>query len=196
MEQQPPAEHEARERQVRASSAAGARIPRHSPEEELVEVLNPAGAAVAGVLRRVASPHGVAFGGRDEIPWVEVRAEQLVSVLTRCRDNRELRMDLLHCLFAVDYQDHLQLVYILYSLQFHHKAIVKVNLPYEHADEEVAAPSAVAVWEAAGWYERETHDLFGVVFVGNPDPSPLLLYEGFQGFPGRKRFPLHQYKEY
>ena len=46
------------------------------------------------------------------------------------------------------------------------------------------------------WFEREGHDLFGVVFQGHPNLAPLLLYEGFEGYPGRKSFPFHEYSEY
>ena len=62
--------------------------------------------------------------------------------------------------------------------------------------ENPVADSVTGLWVAAGWYERETHDLFGVVFEGNPDLSPLLLYEGFEGYPGLKSFPLHDYEEW
>ena len=59
-----------------------------------------------------------------------------------------------------------------------------------------AIATVTDLWEAASWYERETHDLFGVEFAGNPDLSPLLLYEGFEGHPGLKSFPLHDYEEW
>ena len=51
------------------------------------------------------------------------------------------------------------------------------------------------LWEAAGWYEREAHDLFGVVFDGNDDLAPLLLYDEFEGHPMRKDFPTTGYVE-
>ena len=53
-----------------------------------------------------------------------------------------------------------------------------------------------SVWRGANWFEREAHDLFGVVFNGHPDLRPLLLYEGFEGYPGRKEFPSHEYTEW
>ncbi|WP_347221931.1 NADH-quinone oxidoreductase subunit C [Mycolicibacterium poriferae] len=59
-----------------------------------------------------------------------------------------------------------------------------------------ALPSVTSVWRAADWYEREAHDLFGVHFEGHPDLSPLLLYEGFAGYPGRKEYPFNDYQEF
>ena len=64
--------------------------------------------------------------------------------------------------------------------------MVKTSVP----PDAPSVPSIVSVWRGAGWYEREAHDLFGVAFEGHPDLSPLLLYEGFEGFPGRKSFPV------
>jgi NADH-quinone oxidoreductase subunit C len=101
-------------------------------------------------------------------------------------------MEMLHCLLGVDYQSYIQVVYILYSLALNHKAMLKVNLD----PDKPQVASVTSLWEAASWYERETHDLFGVEFEGSPNMKPLLLYEGFPGFPGRRSFPLHEYKEY
>ena len=49
---------------------------------------------------------------------------------------------------------------------------------------------------AADWHEREAHDLFGVSFEGPPDLAPLLLYDDFEGYPGRKEFPFNEYREF
>jgi NADH-quinone oxidoreductase subunit C len=51
-------------------------------------------------------------------------------------------------------------------------------------------PSATGLFRGAGWAERETHEMFGVVFDGHPGLAPLLLPEGFEGHPLRKDFQL------
>ncbi|MFF5210372.1 NADH-quinone oxidoreductase subunit C [Streptosporangium sp. NPDC000396] len=51
-------------------------------------------------------------------------------------------------------------------------------------------PSAVGVFRGADWHERETFEMFGVIFEGHPNLVPLLLPEGFEGFPLRKDFVL------
>ncbi|WP_326819541.1 NADH-quinone oxidoreductase subunit C [Streptosporangium sp. NBC_01756] len=51
-------------------------------------------------------------------------------------------------------------------------------------------PSAVGVFRGADWHERETFEMFGVVFEGHPNLVPLLLPDGFEGFPLRKDFVL------
>ena len=70
--------------------------------------------------------------------------------------------------------------------------VVKANL--DSSDPKISTVSDI--WLAANWFEREGHDLFGVVFDGHPDLSPLLLYEGFEGHPGLKSFPFHDYDEW
>ncbi|GAA4225375.1 NADH-quinone oxidoreductase subunit C [Streptosporangium album] len=51
-------------------------------------------------------------------------------------------------------------------------------------------PSAVGVFRGADWHERETFEMFGVIFEGHPNLVPLLLPDGFEGFPLRKDFVL------
>ena len=80
----------------------------------------------------------------------------------------------------------------LYSLDNNHHLVVKSNLPYENPH----VTSVISVWLGADWYEREGHDLFGIIFDGHPNLTPLILYEGFEGYPGRKSFPFHEYKEW
>ena len=176
------------------TAQAPARPVRRPPHEEEAppEVLNERGQVTAGILLRVAAPYVVSSGGRDDLPWVEVRAEHLAEVARNCKEHHDLRMEMLHCLLAVDYSEHIQVVYILFSLALNRKVVIKVNVE----EEQPKVPSVCTLWEAASWYERETHDLFGVEFEGNPNMKPLLLYEGFEGFPGRKSFPFHEYQEY
>ena len=56
-------------------------------------------------------------------------------------------------------------------------------------------PSAVGIFNCAGWWEREAWDLFGIYFAGNPDLRRLLTDYGFEGHPLRKDFPLTGYVE-
>jgi NADH-quinone oxidoreductase subunit C len=156
------------------------------------EILNERGEDTAAIVAKLAAPHVLESGGRDDNPWVKLDAEHLHVVAAACRDSDELGMDMLHLQFAVDYIEHIQVVYALYSVANDRKVMLKVDLP----PESPAVASVTDLWIAATWYERETHDLFGVDFPGNDDLSPLLLYEGFEGFPGLKSFPFNEYEEW
>ncbi|MGH8691627.1 MAG: NADH-quinone oxidoreductase subunit C [Burkholderiales bacterium] len=62
-------------------------------------------------------------------------------------------------------------------------------------DEFPKVSSLVEVWPAAGWFEREAFDLFGIVFEGHPDLRRILTDYGFVGHPFRKDFPLSGHVE-
>ena len=165
---------------------------RGPPVEVAEETLSADGERTAGALRLALRDMAVAFGGRDDVPWARVEREDLTRAASACANSPNLGMDMLHCLIAVDYEERIELNYVLFSLARGRKAMLKADVPPDDA----RADSLAGLWEAAVWHEREAHDLFGVEFTGNPDLSPLLLYEGFEGRPGLRSFPLHDYEEW
>ena len=128
--------------------------------------------------------------GDEIVSFIE--PTDILEVCRTLRENSSLEFDYLRCLSVVDYIERLEIVYHLFSLSNRYKVVVKASV----SPEDPLAPSVVAVWPGADWFEREAHDLFGVVFEGHPDLQPLLLYDGFEGFPGRKNFPFHEYDEW
>ncbi len=127
-----------------------------------------------------------------DIPAVRVKPEDIVNVCRTLKEEPRLSFKLLLCLAGVDYREHFQIVYVLLSLEHEHKLVVKTNVPQDNPH----LPTVTSVWRGADWYEREAHDLFGVVFDGHPNLKPLILYEGFEGYPGRKEHPFHDYQEF
>jgi NADH-quinone oxidoreductase subunit C len=68
---------------------------------------------------------------------------------------------------------------------------MRISMTTFAADEGMPiVPSLVDVWNSANWYERETFDMFGIVFEGHPDLRRILTDYGFTGHPFRKDFPL------
>jgi NADH-quinone oxidoreductase subunit C len=82
--------------------------------------------------------------------------------------------------------------YHLFSTTKYHRLRLKVLLN----EEDVHVPSVTGVWRTANWHERETYDLFGVIFDGHPDLRRILLPEDWQGHALRKDFPLRGYEPY
>ncbi len=124
---------------------------------------------------------------------VTVRREAVARVLGFLRDDPRCLFKLLADVCGVDYPDRaerFEIVYNLLSLKLNHRIRVKLAV-----DEEQAVPSVVSVYSAAGWYEREAWDLFGVYFSDHPDLRRLLTDYGFEGHPLRKDFPLTGYVE-
>jgi NADH-quinone oxidoreductase subunit C len=131
-------------------------------------------------------------GVLHDLPQLTIEPEHILRVCRLAKDEPRLDFKLLLCLTCVDYQEHFQMVYFLHSIDHEQTLVIKTNVLY--ADPRL--PSVTSVWQAADWYEREAHDLFGVVFEGHPNLAPLLLYEEFEGYPGRKEYPFYEYQEF
>ena len=119
---------------------------------------------------------------------VYARTRPVVKVLTYLRDDLNCQFKELMDVTAVDYPERerrFDVVYNLLSLTHNRRIRVKVAV-----DEEMAVPSAVSVFSAANWYEREIWDMFGVRFSDHPDLRRLLTDYGFEGHPLRKEFPV------
>jgi len=137
----------------------------------------------AGVPDAVLASHAFRGDATAIVP-----REKLIEVCRFLRDDAELRFDMLLDVTAVDYlgrRPRFEVVYHLYSLPLNHRLRIKVAL--EESDPRV--PSLVPVWVGADWLERETWDLYGIVFEGHPDLRRIYLYEEFQGHPLRKDYP-------
>ena len=172
--------------------AAGARPARRGPRIELAaDALDSKGTALAAL---VSATFGQDVEVGTEVDEVSVRVppERVAKVCERMKVEPELSFDYLRCLSVVDYVDRLEVNYHLFSYGRRHKLVVKADV--EPDDPQL--PSVSGVWRAADWFEREGHDLFGVRFGGHPDPAPLLLYEGFEGRPGLRSYPFHDYDEW
>jgi NADH-quinone oxidoreductase subunit C len=154
--------------------------------------LDDRGQALSALLPSVLQALDVSFGTAFDEVAVVVEPGEVEEVCRRAREHPALDFDYLRSLSVVDYVERLEVNYHLLSLSMRHKMVVKTNLP----PDDPRVPTVTGVWRGANWYEREGHDLFGVVFEGHPDLSPLLLYEGFEGHPGLKSFPFHEYDEW
>lgn len=161
-------------------------------ETEARVVLDGKGEALLELLPHVLKDFEVEVGVTVDEVTVTAHASAIPSICALTKKDPRLDFNYLRCMSAVDYIDRLEVVYHLFSLAKRHKMVLKTSV----SPDEPHVPSIVSVWSGANWFEREAHDLYGVVFEGHPDLSPLLLYEGFEGYPGRKSFPFHDYDEW
>lgn len=124
---------------------------------------------------------------------VQVKRDAIIRCLTFLRDDPKCLFKVMIDLCGVDYPDRperFDVVYHLLSLKLNQRLRVKVA-----TDEENPVPSIVSLYSAAGWFEREAWDLYGIYFADNPDLRRLLTDYGFEGHPLRKDFPLTGYVE-
>ena len=118
-----------------------------------------------------------------------IGASAIADVAMFCRDDDALRLDALMCLSALDRGAHLSVVYNLHSMAHGHVAALRVDVPRTAA----VVPSVERVWTTASWHEREAHDLMGIAFSGHSDLRPLILPEGWEGYPLRKDYEAQEY---
>jgi NADH-quinone oxidoreductase subunit C len=122
-----------------------------------------------------------------------VSPADIVRVLTALRDDRQCLFEVLIDICGVDYPEREKRFDVVYHLLSPRRNL-RIRLKCE-TDEDTAVPSAVEVFPAANWFEREAYDMYGILFSGHPDLRRLLTDYGFQGHPLRKDFPLTGYVE-
>jgi len=115
---------------------------------------------------------------------VDVDAAQLVEVATIVRDDPATRCDLYSVNAGVDTGTELRSVTFVRGIETH--VFVMLRTPCDALEPHV--PTLSSVWTGANWCERETYDMFGIVFDGHPDLRRIFLEESFPGHPLRKAF--------
>ncbi len=84
-----------------------------------------------------------------------------------------------------------EMVYHLLSMENRFRVRIRVRLPGDGP----VIDSLTALWKNADWLEREVYDMFGIRFNGHPNLKRILMYEGFEGHPLRKDYPLKRRQE-
>ena len=105
---------------------------------------------------------------------------------------KDLAFEHLSCITAVDWKDHFESVYHLYSYPLGTTAQLNAVIPYD--DPKIA--SLVDLWNAARYHEREAWDLMGITYKGNPKLERILLPKDFKYHPLRKDFPQETERQY
>jgi NADH-quinone oxidoreductase subunit C len=124
---------------------------------------------------------------------LSVAPSDIVKVMTFLRDDERCQFWCMIDVTAVDWPERerrFDVVYHLLSPKQNRRIRVKVEV-----EESQPVPSVIDVFPGANWYERETYDLYGIMFVGHPDLRRLLTDYGFEGHPLRKDFPLTGFVE-
>ena len=121
---------------------------------------------------------------------LHVKAARLFQVAQVLRDNPALRFEI--CLgvngvhYLADKERELHCVYPLLSMTFNRRIRLEVSVP----DSNPHVPSLVELWAGNNWHERETFDMFGIIFDGHPSLTRILMPDDWIGHPQRKDYPL------
>jgi len=153
------------------------------------DTLDKLGETIAGALPGSIIGHWVAHGELT----VTATARDIVKVATFLRDDERCQFWSIIDVTATDWpgrERRFDVVYHFLSPKQNRRVRVKIEV-----DETMAVPSIIEVFPGADWFERETYDLYGVLFSGHPDMRRLLTDYGFEGHPLRKDFPLTGFVE-
>lgn len=127
---------------------------------------------------------------RDETQLL-VKKENVYAIMKFLKEDSELFYDCLVDITAVDRLElddghRFEMVYHLHSYKTNERVCIKT--PLEEAD--LSIPTMTPLWKTANWQEREIYDLYGISFENHPDMRRILLWEGYDGHPLRKDYPL------
>ena len=125
---------------------------------------------------------------RDELT-LYVKREHVLELAKVLRNDPALRFELLSSVSGVDYigtEHRLHAVYHFTSLTYRRR----VRIEAEVSVEDPHLPSVTPIYPTADWQERETYDMFGIVFDGHPALTRILMPDDWEGFPQRKDYPL------
>jgi len=117
---------------------------------------------------------------------IALPAAALLEIVQKLR--AEFLFDLFLDVTAVDWlgqTPRFEVVHHFYSTRHH----VRVRLKTRVSEQDPTVDTLVPLYGSARFMERECHDMYGIVFRGNADLRPILLYEGFEGHPLRKDYP-------
>jgi NADH-quinone oxidoreductase subunit C len=121
---------------------------------------------------------------------LHVKRERLVEVARTLRDEPSLRFEMCMGVSGVNYPGdtgrELHAIYPLLSVTHNRRLRLEVSAP----DDDPHIPSLVEVWAGNNWHERETFDMFGIIFDGHPGLTRILMPDDWPGHPQRKDYPL------
>jgi NADH-quinone oxidoreductase subunit C len=121
---------------------------------------------------------------------LHIKRDRLVEVAFKLRDTPSLRFEMCLGVSGVHYPERigreLHIVYPLLSLTHNRRIRLEVSVP----ESDPHLPSLVEVWGGTNWHERETWDMFGIIFEGHPGLTRILMPDDWPGHPQRKDYPL------
>lgn len=124
---------------------------------------------------------------RNEVT-VTVSKGEIFEICKFLHTDPDLQYRMLTDLCGVDFYPEFprfEVVYLLYSMTKQQRLRLKVKVGNSES-----VSSVESIWKAADWLEREVYDLFGISFDNHPDLRRILLWDGYEGHPLRKDFPV------
>ncbi len=151
--------------------------PKKIDNQELIEIIG-VKAKSAGIEPRLWEANGQVF--------CQVDPGNIVKFCKLLNEDKELGFEYIRAITGVDYIDHMEVVYSLYSFANNWSINIKARLDAEKPEVE----TITSIYKGADWFEREIWEMFGINIKGHPDLRPLLLVGDEDFHPLKKSFEI------
>ncbi|GGE05204.1 hypothetical protein GCM10011571_02830 [Marinithermofilum abyssi] len=165
----------------RASAKKKKEPPEPSPKQP---VLDRWVRIIRGALGEEAVEDAMINRPNGHLPTLFISKDRWLEAARLLKEHEELAFDYLQNLAGVDYEEHMEVVFHLFSMRHRHAVGVRVKTERENPE----IPSVTCVWAGADWNEREVYDLLGIRFTGHPDLRRILMPDDWVGHPLRKDY--------
>ena len=117
--------------------------------------------------------------------FIGVKREKWIAVAEYIKSNSDIYIDSLQCITGIDLGDNiLQSRYNFHSMR--HGTLIEIRISVTRDSPNI--PSIEKIWRIGDWFERETYDMYGIIYDGHRDLRRMLLPEDWEGYPLRKDY--------
>jgi NADH-quinone oxidoreductase subunit C len=126
----------------------------------------------------------------EENSHIQMKGKNWFEIAQYLRDNPDFLFDSLQCVTGYDFGENedLEVRYNLHSMTHNHA--IEIRIKTDRNDPKV--PSVEKVWRIGDWFERETYDMYGIVFEGHSNMTRILCPEDWEGWPLRKDYEVQE----
>ena len=141
------------------------------------------------IAQKIEKKFPKSIDGDQNEKWIQIKPENWFEVANYLQSDKDLLFDSLQCNTGVDIgEGFLESRYNLHSMKFLKSIEIRIKVSIENPE----VPSVEKIWRVADWFERETYDMFGIVFSSHSDLRRILLPEDWEGWPLRKDYEVQE----
>jgi len=141
------------------------------------------------IAQKIEKKFPKSIDGDQNEKWIQIKPENWFEVANYLKSDKDLLFDSLQCNTGVDIgEGFLESRYNLHSMKHLNSIEIRIKVSIENPE----IPSVEKIWRVADWFERETYDMFGIVFSSHSDLRRILLPEDWEGWPLRKDYEVQE----
>ena len=141
------------------------------------------------IAQKIENKFPKSIDGEQNEKWIQLKPENWFEIANYLKSDKGLLFDSLQCNTGVDIgEGFLESRYNLHSMKHLNNIEIRIKVSIENPE----IPSVEKIWRVADWFERETYDMFGIVFSSHSDLRRILLPEDWEGWPLRKDYEVQE----